>query len=73
MNTLLAKLKSRKFLSTIAAYALGVYMIKSGNITEGVALIAAAQGSYNLGEGIADSRAAMGGAVLSEIETTNEH
>lgn len=58
MKTLIAKLKSRKLLSTLAAYGLGAYMIKQGNITEGVALITGAQASYNIGQGIADAKAA---------------
>lgn len=55
MKTLLAKLKSRKLLSTVAAYGLGVYMIRAGNVAEGIALITGAQASYNIGQGLADS------------------
>jgi hypothetical protein len=60
MNTILAKLQSRKLISTLAAYALGAYMIKQGNITEGIALITGAQASYNVGQGIADAKTAEG-------------
>lgn len=55
MNSILAKLKSRKLVSTLAAYGLGIYMIRSGNVTEGIALITGAQASYNIGQGIADA------------------
>jgi hypothetical protein len=55
MKTLIEKLKSRKLLTTIGAYALGVYMIRSGNVTEGVALITGSQAAYSIGQGIADA------------------
>jgi hypothetical protein len=58
MKTLIEKMKSRKLLSTVAAYGLGLYMIRSGNVTEGVALITGAQASYNIGQGVADAQAA---------------
>lgn len=57
MKALIAKLQSRKLLSTVAAYGLGVYMIKQGNVTEGIALITGAQASYNIGQGMADAKA----------------
>lgn len=56
MKTLIAKLQSRKLLSTAVAYGVGFYLIKSGNITEGVALITGAQGTYNIGQGLADAK-----------------
>lgn len=55
MKTLIEKLKSRKLVSTVGAYALGIYLIRSGNVTEGIALITGAQASYNIGQGLADS------------------
>ena len=64
MKTLIQKLQSRKLLSTVAAYGLGVYLIRSGNVTEGIALITGAQASYNIGEGLADQRGRGIEAVL---------
>jgi hypothetical protein len=60
MKTLIEKLKSRKLLTTLTAYAVGAYLIKTGNITEGVAMITGAQVSYNVGQGIADAKPAEG-------------
>lgn len=65
MKKLIEKIGSRKLVSTLAAYGLGIYMIKSGHVTEGVALIGAAQGSYNLGQGMADAKS-QAKAVLLE-------
>jgi hypothetical protein len=58
MKTLIEKLQSRKLLTTLGAYALGAYMIRSGNVPEGIALITGAQASYNIGQGVADAQAA---------------
>lgn len=57
MKALFSKLNSRKLATTVGAWALGVYLIKSGSIVEGVGLITGAQASYNVGQGIADGRA----------------
>jgi|GEM_PF-2973544 len=61
MKALLAKLQSRKLLSTLGAYGLGIYMIRSGNVTEGIALITGAQASYNIGQGMADAKEGVQG------------
>lgn len=58
MKALFEKLKSRKLVTTAVAYGVGFYLIKSGNVTEGVALITGAQGTYNIGQGLADAKAA---------------
>jgi hypothetical protein len=67
MKTLIEKLKSRKLLSTVAAYGLGLYMIRSGNVTEGVALITGAQASYNIGQGVADAQAATKDRLVEAV------
>jgi len=56
MKKIFAKLNSRKLATTVGAWALGIYMIRAGNVTEGVAVITGAQASYNIGQGLADSR-----------------
>lgn len=70
MKTLLEKLKSRKVLSTAAAYGLGLYLIRSGNVTEGIALITGAQASYNIGQGMADAKTA---ALKSLVAATSSN
>lgn len=69
MKTILEKLQSRKLLSTAAAYGLGLYLIRSGNVTEGIALITGAQASYNIGQGMADAKKA---ALASIVKATAE-
>lgn len=54
MKNLLAKLASRKLLTTVGAYALGGYLISQGHVEAGTALIGIAQGTYNVGQGMAD-------------------
>jgi len=54
MKALLGKLASRKLLTTIAAYGLGGYLISKGHVEAGTALIGIAQGTYNVGQGMAD-------------------
>lgn len=54
MKALFAKLASRKLLTTLAAYGLGGYLISKGHVEAGTALIGIAQGTYNVGQGMAD-------------------
>lgn len=67
MKTLIEKLKSRKLASTALAYGLGLYLIKSGNVTEGIALITGAQASYNIGQGMADAKQAALAKVIEAV------
>jgi hypothetical protein len=67
MKTLIEKLKSRKLLSTVGAYGLGLYLIRSGNVTEGIALITGAQASYNIGQGVADASAARKARLVEAV------
>lgn len=55
MKALLAKLQSRKLITTLGAYALGGYLISKGHVEAGTALIGIAQGSYSIGQGLADA------------------
>ena len=64
MKTLLEKLKSRKLLTTVGAYALGGYLISQGHVEAGTALISIAQGTYNVGQGMADAK---GGSLLETV------
>lgn len=61
MKGLLAKLASRitssKFLLTAGTIGYGVILIRQGNVMEGATLIAGATGTYNVGQGMADSKA----------------
>ncbi len=66
MKTLLEKLKSRKLLTTVGAYALGGYLISQGHVEAGTALISIAQGTYNVGQGMADAKS---GALLETVAT----
>lgn len=56
MKNLIAKLTSRKLLTTVGAYALGGYLISQGHVEAGTALIGVAQGTYNVGQGMADAK-----------------
>jgi hypothetical protein len=60
MKSLFSKLASRltssKFLLTAGTIGYGVILIRQGDVTEGVALIAGATGTYNVGQGLADSK-----------------
>ena len=67
MKTLLSKLASRKLLTTVGAYALGGYLISQGHVEAGTALIGIAQGSYNVGQGMADSK--TGGTLIEGVVT----
>ena len=56
MKTLFAKLTSSKFLLTAGTIGYGVFLIRQGNVTEGVAMITGAAGTYNIGQGMADAK-----------------
>ncbi len=56
MKTLIEKLKSSKLLVTLASVAYGAYLVRAGNVTEGVAIITGATGTYNIGQGMADAK-----------------
>lgn len=49
------KLKSRKFWLTVASHAISGYLIANGHPEAAAALSAFVQGSYNIGQGMADS------------------
>lgn len=67
--TLKKKLTSRKFWLTLAAQIGGGYLISQGHVKEGTALIALAQGTYNVGQGMADAKeASIDDAVKAAIE-----
>jgi hypothetical protein len=51
------KLKSRKFWLTLASHALSGYLASTGNVEAAAVLSGLAQGSYNIGQGIADAKA----------------
>jgi hypothetical protein len=55
--TNMKKLKSRKFWLTIASHALSGYLASTGNVEAAAVLSGLAQGSYNIGQGIADAKA----------------
>lgn len=57
MKGLFAKLKSRKFLLTVGSIAYGAYLVRTGNVTEGVTIITGGLGTYNIGQGMADAKA----------------
>lgn len=49
------KLKSRKFLLTLLAHIGSGYLMSTGHTQEAAILSGIAQGSYNIGQGMADS------------------
>lgn len=64
MKTLLEKLKSRKFWTSLAVSGVGVYLISQGHVEAGTALLGASQGTYNIGQGLADAKKAALEAVV---------
>lgn len=52
------RFKSRKFWLTIFSHAVSGYLISAGHPEAAAALSGIAQGSYNIGQGIADAKAA---------------
>ena len=72
MKSIFSKLAERyqgkKFFTTIAAYALGGYLISQGHAEAGAAVIGIAQGSFNIGQGMADGKkAATDSAVAAAL------
>lgn len=56
LSNLAARYQGKKFFATLGTIGAGVLLIKMGHTTEGAALIATAVGSFNVGQGIADSK-----------------
>lgn len=57
-SNIAARYQGKKFFVTIASVAVGAYLIKTGNVEAGVTVITGGIGSFNIGQGIADSKQA---------------
>lgn len=51
---LIAKYGSRKLITTAAVHVLSGYLVSKGHVAEATALSSIAQGTYNIGQGMAD-------------------
>ncbi len=52
---LIAKYGSRKFLLTVGAHVVSGYLVSQGHTNEAAILSGLAQGTYNIGQGMADA------------------
>jgi hypothetical protein len=63
------KLKSRKFWLTLLAHAGSAYLASKGHTAEAATLSAIAQGTYNIGQGMADGATAKDAIINAAVET----
>jgi len=62
------KLKSRKFWLTILAHAGSAYLASTGHAQEAAILSSVAQGSYNIGQGMADGATAKDELIKMAVD-----
>lgn len=62
------KLKSRKFWLTVLAHAGSAYLVSQGHATEAAAFSAVVQGTYNIGQGMADSGSAKDELIKMAVD-----